>query len=246
MLDYAQQRQALFFIAKTYGIKLPGLRPSVALCDFSINVPVLGDKDDQRYEGILKAGSQISGAGQIFEIVEDSDFSSPFNSRGDTNRLKIPNFDNNNKLISYTITKREAVINGATRIYRKAISDLDQVPFLKIYLPEENVLGVTGVIHKDGTGYGSNPTSDEFISSPNKWYEVNSLIENKVFIEDPTGASDSTNFKAGNYLEVTKKFYTEYTPEGYFSLTFGQVMLIQWIIWTIICQEVWKSIWQHF
>ena len=221
MLDYAQQRQSLFFIAKTYGIKLPGLRPSVALCDFSINVPVNGDKDDERYEGILKAGSQVSGGGQVFEIIEDIDFSSPFNSRGDSNRLKIPNFNSNKKLVSYTITKREAVVNGITKIYRKVISEVDQKPFLKIYLPEKNVLGVTAVIHKDGTGFGSNPTSDEFISSSNKWYEVKALIEDKVFIENPTSASDADNFKAGDYVRVDNKFYTEFMPEGYFLMTFG-------------------------
>jgi hypothetical protein len=221
MLDFAQQRQSLFFIAKTYGIKLPGLRPSVALCDFSINVPVNGDKDDERYEGILKAGSQVSGGGQVFEIIDDVDFSSPFNSAGESNRLKIPNFNTNKKLISYTITKREAVVNGTTRIYRKVITDVDQKPFLKLYLPEKNVLGVTAVIHKDGTSFGANPTTDEFISSSNKWYEVKSLIENKVFIENTTAASDGDNFKAGDYVEVTKKFCTEFTPEGYFSMIFG-------------------------
>ena len=188
MLDFAQQRQSLFHIAKTYGIKLPGPRPSIALCDFSINVPVRGDKDDERYEGILKSGAQVSGGGQIFEIVEDIDFSNPFNSKGEPNRLKIPNFDGNNRLVSYTITKREAVINGVTRIYRRVISSVDQKPFLKIFLPERNILGVTSVIHKDGSGYGANPTSDEFVSSDNRWYEVKSLIEDKIFVEHPTGA----------------------------------------------------------
>jgi len=57
--------------------------------------------------------------------------------------------------------------------------------------------------------------------SKNKWYEVKSLIEDKVFIQNPTAASDRDNFKAGDWVNVTKKFYTEYTPEGYFSLTFG-------------------------
>ena len=221
MLDFAQQRQSLFHIAKTYGLKLPGLRPSVALCDFSINVPVNGDKDDERYEGILKAGSQVSGGGQVFEIVDDVDFSSPFNNRGESNRLKIPNFNTNKKLVSYTITKREPVINGITRIYRKVITDVDQKPFLKIYLPEKNVLGVMSVIHKDGTSFGGNPTSDEFISSTNKWYEVRSLIEDKVFIENSTAASDRENFKAGDYVKVTNKFCAEFLPEGYFMLTFG-------------------------
>jgi hypothetical protein len=221
MLDFAQQRQSLFHIAKTYGLKIPGTRPSVALCDFSVNVPVRGDKEDERYLGILKSGAQVSGGGQIFETVEDTDFSSPFNSKGEPNRLKIPNFDANNKLISYTIVKREAVVNGATRIYRKVITEFDQKPFLKLYLPEQNVLGVVSVIHKEGTTFGGNPSSSEFDSSSNKWYEVKSLAENKVFIPDTTTASDKDNFKAGKYIEVSNKFCSEFTPEGYFSLTFG-------------------------
>jgi hypothetical protein len=221
MLDFAQQRQSLFHIAKTYGIKIPGNRPSVSLCDFSVNVPVRGDKEDDRYLGILKSGAQVSGGGQIFETLEDIDFSDPFNSRGEPNRLKIPNFDNNNKLTSYTITKREPVVNGVTRIYRRVISELDQKPFLKLYLPEQDVLGVTSVIHKEGTSFGTNPTSSEFTNNTNKWYEVKTLIQDKVFIPDPTSASDADNFKAGKYVDVYNKFVTEYTPEGYYSVTFG-------------------------
>jgi hypothetical protein len=221
MLDFAQQRQSLYHIAKTYGIKIPGNRPSVCLCDFSINVPVRGDKEDERYLGILKSGAQVSGGGQVFETLEDIDFASPFNSKGEPNRLKIPNFNANNTLISYTITKRDAVVNGITKIYRKIVNQTDQKPFLKLYLPEQNVLGVVSVIHKEGTTFGANPTSSEFISGTNKWYEVKSLIQNRVFIPDSTAVSDQDNFKSGVYKDVTNKFVTEYTPEGYFSLTFG-------------------------
>lgn len=221
ILDFAQQRQSLFHIAKTYGIRIPGVRPSVALCDFSVNVPVRGDKEDERYLGILKGGAQVSGGGQIFETIEDIDFSNPFNSKGEPNRLKIPNFDSNNSLISYTITKREAVVNGVTRIYRRVINQVDQKPFLKLYLPEQNVLGVVSIIHKDGTTFGANPTSTEFTTSTNKWYEVKSLMQDKVFIPNTTSVSDKNNFKAGDYMAVSNKFLTEYTPEGYFSLTFG-------------------------
>ena len=221
ILDFAQQRQSLFHIAKTYGIRIPGVRPSVALCDFSVNVPLRGDKEDERYLGILKGGAQVSGGGQIFETIEDIDFSNPFNSKGEPNRLKIPNFDSNNSLISYTITKREAVVNGVTRIYRRVINQVDQKPFLKLFLPEQNVLGVVSIIHKDGTTFGANPTSTEFSTSTNKWYEVKSLMQDKVFIPNTTSVSDKNNFKAGDYMSVSNKFLTEYTPEGYFSLTFG-------------------------
>jgi hypothetical protein len=221
MLDFAQQKQSLFHIAKTYGIRIPGSRPSVALCDFSINVPVKGDKDDERYEGILRAGAQVSGGGQIFETISDIDFSNPFNEKGEPNRLKIPNFDGNNKIISYTITKREPVVNGVTKIFRKVINQRDQVPFMKIYLPERNVLGVTTIIHKEGTSFAGNPTNSEFIADTNKWYEVQSLVQDKVFVPSKTANSDRKNFKSGEYVRVNNKFITEYTPEGYFFLTFG-------------------------
>jgi hypothetical protein len=221
MLDFAQQKQSLFHIAKTYGIRIPGSRPSVALCDFSINVPVKGDKDDDRYEGILRAGAQVSGGGQIFETISDIDFSNPFNEKGESNRLKIPNRDGNNKIISYTITKREPVVNGVTKIFRKVISQRDQKPFMKIYLPERNILGVTTIIHKDGTSFAGNPTNSEFITEANKWYEVQSLVQDKVFVPSKTANSDRKNFKAGEYIRVNNKFITEYTPEGYFFVTFG-------------------------
>lgn len=221
MLDFAQQRKSLFHIAKTYGMRIPGNRPSVSLCDLSINVPVRGDKEDERYLGIVRSGAQVSGGGQTFETIEDVDFSNPFNDKGEPNRLKIPNFDSNNKLISYTITKREAVVNGVSRVYRRVITTQDQKPFLKLYLPEQNILGVVSVIHKEGTNFTSNPSSSEFSNSSNKWYEVKSLMEDKVFIPNPTSASDKKNFIAGDNKRVTNKFISEYTPEGYMSVTFG-------------------------
>ena len=123
-------------------------------------------------------------------------------------------------MISYTITKREAVVNGTTKIYRRVINEVDQKPFLKLYLPEKNVLGVVSVIHKSGTNYASNPTYDEFTNG-NKWYEVKSLMEDRVFIEDPTKVSDQPGIKVGRYITTSNKFISEYTPEGYCKMTFG-------------------------
>ena len=91
VLQYAQQRSSVYNIARTYGLKVPGQRPSVALVDFSITVPAFGDKEDLRYCGILRRGSQVNGAGQVFETVYDIDFTSPTNAEGYPNRLKIPN-----------------------------------------------------------------------------------------------------------------------------------------------------------
>ena len=74
VLQYAQQRSSVYNIARTYGLKIPGQRPSVALTDFSITVPAFGDKEDERYLGVLRKGSQVFGAGQVFENVTDIDF----------------------------------------------------------------------------------------------------------------------------------------------------------------------------
>jgi len=221
VLQYAQQKSSIFNIARTYGLKLPGQRPSVALVDFSITVPANGDKDDERYEGVLRRGSQVVGTGQIFETINDIDFNSPYNAQGEPNRLKIPNFNGNNILINYTITKRELVVNGITRVFKQSITPNDVRPFFELFLPEKNVLGVTAVIQKDGTTYANVPTAQEFLTDNGKWYEVSALAEDRVFIEDPTKPSDRPGLKVGKYITTNNRFITEYTPEGYLKMTFG-------------------------
>lgn len=221
VLQYAQQRSSVFNIARTYGLKIPGQRPSVALVDFSITVPAFGDKEDLRYCGILRRGAQVNGAGQVFETVYDIDFSSPLNAEGYPNRLKIPNFDSNNKLLNYTIVKRETVVNGVTKVFKRTITANDVKPFFELFLPEKNVLGVTSVLLKDGTQYANVPSPQEFLGLDNRWYEVKALVEDRVFVEDPTKVSDQPGIKVGKYITTNTKFITEYTPEGFLRMTFG-------------------------
>jgi hypothetical protein len=221
VLQFAQQRSSIFNIAKTYGLKIPGQRPSVALVDFSITVPAFGDREDLRYCGILRRGAQINGAGQVFETVYDIDFASAVNAEGFPNRLKIPNFDSNNRLLNYTITKRETVVNGITKVFKRVITPNDVRPFFELFLPERNVLGVTSVLLKDGTQYANIPSVQEFLGLDNRWYEVKALAEERVFIEDPTKVADNPGIKVGKYITATSKFITEYTPEGFLKMTFG-------------------------
>ena len=221
VLQYAQQRSSVFNIARTYGLKIPGQRPSVALVDFAITVPAFGDKEDLRYCGILRRGAQVNGAGQVFETIYDIDFSSAINAEGYPNRLKIPNFDSNNKLLNYTIVKRETVVNGVTKVFKRTITANDIKPFFEMFLPEKNVLGVTSVLLKDGTQYANIPSPQEFLGNDNRWYEVKALVEDRVFVEDPTKVSDQPGIKVGKYLTTNTKFITEYTPEGFLKMTFG-------------------------
>jgi len=221
VLQYAQQKSSIYNIARTYGLKIPNLKPSVALVDFSITVPAFGDKEDERYLGILLRGSQVNGDGQVFENVYDIDFASPYNSQGYPNRLKIPNFDANNVLINYTITKREVVVNGLTKVFKKVVNASDIRPFLEVFLPEKNVLGITSVLLKSGTNYSNVPTVQEFLGTANRWYEVDALAEDRVFIEDPTKVSDQPGIKVGKYIQTSNRFMSEFTPEGFKKIIFG-------------------------
>ena len=221
VLQYAQQKSSIYNIARTYGLKIPGNRPSIALVDVSITVPAFGDQEDSRYLGVIRSGSQFVGAGQIFENQDDIDFSTQYNSKGFPNRTKIPNFDANNRIVNYTITKREVVVNGTSKVFKKVINSNDVKPFYEFFLPEKNVISITSLIQKDGTSYSSPPTYDEFITSTDKWYEVDALAENTVFIEDTTKASDNPGIKVGKYIETENRFISEYTPEGYCRIQFG-------------------------
>lgn len=222
VLQFAQQKNSVYNIARTYGLKVPGQRPSVALVDFSITVPAFGDREDLRYCGVLRRGSQVNGAGQPFETVYDIDFASPINAEGSPNRVKIPNFDSSGKLINYTIVKREVVVNGITKVYKRVITANDAKPYLELFLPEKNVLGITSVLLKQGTQYSTIPQPQEFITvGPDRWFEVDALVQDRVFIEDPTKVSDQPGIKVGRYITTSNKFISEYTPEGFCKMTFG-------------------------
>ena len=220
-LDYAQERKNILAIARTLGLKIPGLRPSVTLVDYAITVPTRGDTWDIRYSPVIRFSSQVIGGGQVFENIEDIDFSSPYTSGGVPNRLILPNIDSNGTLNNYTIVKRELVVNGLTKTFKKTISQNESVPFLEVVLPDLNVLSIDSAITLEGTNYSTLPVLDQYINPDLKWYEVDSLAEDKVFIEDSTRESDNPAVKPGKYVSTTKRFIKEFTDNNYCKLTFG-------------------------
>jgi hypothetical protein len=222
VLQFAQQKNSVYNIARTYGLKVPGQRPSVALTDLSITVPAFGDREDLRYCGVLRRGSQVNGGGQPFETVYDIDFASPINAEGSPNRIKIPNFDSSGKLLNYTIVKREVVVNGITKVYKRVITPNDSKPYLELFLPEKNVLGITSVLVKSGTQYSTIPNPQDFLTlGQDRWFEVDALVQDRVFVEDPTKVSDQPGVKVGRYITTSNKFISEYTPQGFCKMTFG-------------------------
>ena len=220
-LDYAQERKNVMAIARTLGLKIPGLRPSVTLVDFAVTIPVRGDSWDIRYAPLIRYGSQVLGGGQTFENAEDIDFSSPYSNGGIPNRLILPNLDSNGNLVDYTVVKRELVVNGLTKTFKKVISPADAIPFLEIFLPDNNVLSIDSVINLEGTNYNSLPTLDQYLDPDLRWYEMDSLAEDKVFIEDTSRETDNPSVRPGKYVSTTRRFVKEFTDNNYCKLTFG-------------------------
>lgn len=220
-IDYAQERKSVLSMARTFGLKIPGQRPSVTVVDFSVTLPPQGDTWDKRYSPKIRYGAQVLGGGQSFETIDDIDFKSPFSAGGIPNRLIIPNIDANGRLINYTIVKRELVINGSTKIYKREILGEDAKPFLEIVLPDRDVLSIDSIITKEGTNLVTEPTLDEYINFDLRWYEMDSLAEDKVFIEDTTRTSDNLGVKMGKWVNTTQRFIREYTDNNYCKLTFG-------------------------
>ena len=220
-IDYAEERSSVLSMARTFGLKIPGKRPSITIVDFSVIVPPFGDTFDISYAPLILAGSQVSGAGKIFETTDDIDFSSPFTIGGVPNRLIIPNFDSNANLINYTLTKREIVLNGFTKVFKRVINSSDVRPFLEVILPDNNVLSIDSIITLDGTNYTREPSPEQFLDVTKKWYEMSALAESDVFIEDNSKVSDNAGIRPGKWITTTKKFISEYTDLGFTKIIFG-------------------------
>ena len=220
-IDFAQERSSILSMARTFGLKVPGKRPSMTIADFSVTVPVNGDTFDISYAPIIRRGAQINGAGKVFETLDEIDFSSPFATGGIPNRLVIPNVDNNNTIVSYTLTKREIVVNGFTKVFKRTISSSDVRPFLEIILPDSDILSINSVITLEGTDYSTLPSNSLFYNEDLRWYEVNALADDVVFIPDNTILSDNSTVRPGKFKRVDQRFIREYTDNGFTKIIFG-------------------------
>lgn len=221
-LGNAQLRSSLLGIAKNMGFNIPASRPSVTVIDLTVTIPVLGDKPDASYYPILAAGAQVLGGGKTFETYEAIDWNSPLSNLGNPNRSIVPNYDSNGIIVSYNVTKREVVTNGSTNIYKRIITSDDVTPFFKIMLPETNVIGVDGIILLEGTNWNTLPEYNRFNEPKDKYYEVEYLAQQKIFIEDYSAPTKQTDgLKAAKWIDVTKKFIVEFTSAGFCEITFG-------------------------
>jgi len=259
-LDYMQERKSLLSAARTNGLKVPGKRPSMLEAVWSCFLPVDGANGNPTpnwsYAPILNKGTQASGGGQKFELQTDLNFAQQFNSLGISDRTIIPLRNTNGAIVGYNITKTCVMTSGESKIYKQTVTSSDVEPFMEVVLPDQNVINVQSILLFDGYNQVT-PTISDFISdSDNKWYEVDSLMDDKIFVNDIvqsttfrdkllfdlnsngiTGATSFGNTYSGKNVDgstiygyipsvakwsnLTKKYITEYTDNGYCKIIFG-------------------------
>jgi hypothetical protein len=120
-LDGLTERVSAYRMAKTFGYKIPGVRPAISLADISVEVPVTADGPDLNYTPVIRDGMQVKGAGQVFEAIYSIDFSQDYNEEGVPNRIIEPILNGNQDIIKYRITKREKIQAGATKILKREV-----------------------------------------------------------------------------------------------------------------------------
>lgn len=220
-LDGLTERVSAYRMAKTFGYKVPGVRPAISLADLSVEVPVTADGPDPNYTPVLREGVQVRGAGQVFETAYTINFNEDFNEEGVPNRIIEPILNGNQDIIKYRITKREKIKAGATKILKREVLTEDATPFYQLTLPEPNVLEVLNIIVYDGQlGITSTPTYQQFNDPNLRYYEVDYLPTNKIFAVDDESIRVG-GFYVGKYVEVEKRFEKEFLPNGSCVLTFG-------------------------
>jgi len=220
-LDGVQERRSVYRLAKTFGYKPPGVRPAISVSDIIIEVPPTATGPDISYLPIYRPGLRVRGAGQTFETINEINFANDFSEDGFANRIIEPIFNGNQDLIRYRIVKREKIKAGITKIFKAEVTNQEAKPFFQIELPDKNVLEIVSVIVFNGQiGIDRTPSYTEFNDFNLRYFEVDSLATDKIFMNDNT-ADDVNGVRTGRYVEVEQRFEKEFLSDGSCVLTFG-------------------------
>lgn len=248
-INSANERASLYALARNIGFKVPGPKGAMAEVEFSCYIPIKEDsKPNYDYAPIIRRGTKLAGGSQMFELLDDVDFSLQFDSDGNSNRTIYPMVNSNGIITQYRVTKLAVVVAGETKIHRQVLRSKDISPFMEILLPDENVMNVESVVVKDGTNIITNPTYGEFYydgedinetcsgdtdTERYRFFEVESLAQQYRWGDalDKEGKAQIIEYNydgvptysvvKGEWKEVKHKFITEYTDKGYLKLIFG-------------------------
>ena len=214
------------------GYPVKGPSPALTPIDTSITIP----KDDScvntctydsRYLITIKPGmkaKKIAGTDHTYEIPEEIDFSSQWDSLGKLNRTITPIFRtaDENQVWRYKITKRVIATAGETKTMRFHVFSRHSVPNLEVIIPEGDIIEIVDIIAKEDsddllTVAGLRATDWETINY--KWYQVDYLAQDKLWVDMTPG--ETTQTKTGYWKSIYKRYVTERNFNGTTSVIFG-------------------------
>lgn len=218
-------------IARTNGLKVPG--PKASMCEVKLTCELPpGDASTGNIAApnwdlapIIKRTSVISAGNLNFQLVEDVDFGSQFNSDGYSNRTFVPKKDTNGNITAYTVSKTSIAINGSTRIFKKILTSSDVKPFMELVLPDKDVMNVESIIFKESSNYEKNPEMADFYINAERYkmynqaadtfrfFEVNSLAEQYLFLPEAN---------VSDVGEIPHLLTDYYNPDMYEDYTEGE------------------------
>lgn len=246
-VNSANEKGSLYSIARSNGVKIPGPKGSMAEVKFTCQIPIKGsNQPDWDYAPLIKKGTRVVGGAQVFELLDDIDFSKQYNADGQSDRTIIPLLNSNGVVVQYKIEKLGIVTVGESKIYRVTVYEKDIHPFMEIVLPVKDVMNVESIIVRDGTSLQNFPTYGQFYSLDEdvcsgennkivRFFEVDSLSQQEVWgtyidpesnkavteeITDEAGHVVSCVTR-GEWKQLKHKFITEYTDKGYLKVIFG-------------------------
>ena len=238
----AQQTGSLMSLARTQGLRIPGPKSAIVEVELSCTIPMGTDnlsQGDTDYLPVIKRGTLFSTGLVMFELIEDVDFSEQFNIDGLSNRQIIPARDSNGNITGYVYKKLAIARAGQSKVYKKVISADNIKPFMNVILQDSNILGVEGIIFKQGTNLNCDPAVQEFYvdeentgDETQHYFEVENLIDqyrfgvkmndNKPVIEDiKVGDTTVRQVVKGEWKFVKNKYVTEFTDNWSLKVTFG-------------------------
>lgn len=244
-INSANEMSSMFALARSNGFKVPGPKGAMAEVELRCSLPLNSSTGpDWSYAPIVRRGTKFTAGSQVFELLEDVDFSNQFDNDGNTNRTITPIANSNGLIVRYDVTKLVVVVAGETKVFRKAVYTSDVKPFMEVVLPETNVMNVESVVVRRGTGLQTTPTYGDFYSEKEevcngdayqakRYFEVDSLAQQFRW-----GVKETNDGKAvietymydtypvyqvtkGEWKPVNYKFITEYTDKGYLKIIFG-------------------------
>lgn len=215
-IDAAYEKKSILNIARTNGVKITGAKGAMCEVEFSCEIPSYSDNNapntspvpNTDYMPIIKKGTKISAGNQVFEVMNDIDFSEQFDENGVSNRIITPKRNSNNLITQYIIKKTCVVVAGESKIYKRVIKNDDIIPFMEIVIPEKQIMNIESIIVKNGTNFQNDPTINEFMITNEeeninnviikRFFEVDSLSENSIWGEDGIEESSEGNNTINN------------------------------------------------